>query len=125
MPQVTRVRPWLRFFNSITIRDIPVEIEEFPVDSDRPVLFEGARRAATIVEDGYEVYAGEPPPVHEELAEAGLVVTNKTTGVRPWSHDGEGSPTAYIRTWNYTYKTTELLDSGEKIVALEKKFLAR
>jgi len=103
----------LQYFNSISIQVVPKEVEEFPVDLGEPILFEGAQRASTIVEDGYEVQADEAPPVHEGLSDTSIVLINRSTSVRPWSHDSEGKPGAYIRTWNYTY----IAASNEDLVA--------
>lgn len=112
----------LRYFNSTSIQIVPAETDEFPLDSAQPILFSGAQRATTIVEDGYEICSGEAPPAHPALNDSRLVLVNKTTSVRPWSHDRDGNAASYIRTWNYTYKSSEPFATDEAITALEANF---
>jgi hypothetical protein len=112
----------LRYFNSTSIQIVPAEIDEFPNEGAPPILFKGAPRAATIVEDGYEIWSDEAPPVHPVLNDSRLHLLNKTTSVRPWSHDRDGSPSAYIRTWNYVYKSAEDFTSEQFVSDLETRF---
>jgi len=113
----------LRYFNSVSIQPGEAELDIFPMGGQAPLIQVGAQRAATIVEDGYEVWNGSVPPVHPALVDGKIHVYNRSTAVRPWSHDAGGLPVAWIRTWNYTYKSSEKLDTPEALTQLESRML--
>lgn len=93
----------LSYHNTISIEKSVPKHTALKIEGDNAIIFKGANVEAVVRETGEITYKDIIPPEINPVSNAGIHLCSSRTAIQPQDYNDEGEPTAYLRSWDYTY----------------------